>query len=117
MNIKDFLKEKKDQAKTWLDEKKAQVDTWLEDEENKELVKLLAPVLLIGGGAALKEFAKHKRQEREEELKTNFIYDRSNGHYYELKRQPKAKQWLEIDRRKEEGERIGEILNDMNLLK
>lgn len=44
------------------------------------------------------------------------VYDRSKGHYYDMKRIPKPKEWEEIDRRKDDGESYGEILRDMNLI-
>ena len=117
MNLKEKIIEKKDQVKDWIEAKKIKIHDWLENDENKEFAKLVAPVIIVGGGALIKEASRRQRLSKEEELKTNFIYDRSNGHYYELKRQPKSKQWLEIDRRKDEGERVGDILKDMKLLK
>ena len=53
----------------------------------------------------------------EKALKERYIYDRSTGHYYEMKRKPKSSEWLQIEQRKQNGETLGWILNDMKLLK
>lgn len=45
------------------------------------------------------------------------IYDRSLGRYTELKRPLKAKESLEIERRRKMGESLNSILDDMRLLK
>lgn len=44
-------------------------------------------------------------------------YDTSLGRYWELKRKLSNKDWLIIDRRRARGERLGDILNDLNALK
>jgi hypothetical protein len=54
---------------------------------------------------------------QEAHLKDEYIYDRSNGHYYELRRKIKSSEWQMIDQRKREGEMLGDILQDMRLLK
>jgi hypothetical protein len=43
-------------------------------------------------------------------------YDRSSGHYWSLCRKPTNAEWTIIESRKADGERLGEILDDMNLL-
>lgn len=50
-------------------------------------------------------------------LKERFIYDSHNRHYYETKRKVKNSEWLAIDDRLKQGENLGWILNDMELLK
>ena len=58
-------------------------------------------------------FLEHK----DEELHDLYCYDRSLGHYWRLKRELSNKEWLEIDKRKKEGERLADILADMRVLK
>lgn len=53
----------------------------------------------------------------EKKLKERMIYDRRNGHYVEVKRQPRGSEWMEIDERYEQGESMAEIADDMGLLK
>lgn len=45
------------------------------------------------------------------------VYDPTIGHYYELCRKLKNKDWLEIDRRRCTGERLGDILDSLHALK
>lgn len=113
--MNQMFKEKVDATKAWAERKKEELSVWIG--ENKEVLKIAAPVVIGGGLELIRVIMKRSNVKKEEDLRTNFIYDRRNGHYYELKRQPKSKQWLEIDRRKDEGERVGDILRDMRLLK
>ena len=45
-----------------------------------------------------------------------YIYDRSMGHYWKCRKKPTTEQYLEIERRKANGEGLGTILTDMRLL-
>ena len=48
--------------------------------------------------------------------KDNYIYDRSTRHYWKCCKGPTTEQYLEINRRKANGEGLGTILTDMRLL-
>ena len=54
---------------------------------------------------------------KQEELKDLYCYDRSLGHYWRLRRELSNKEWLEIDQRKKNGERLSDILAEMTVLK
>ena len=45
-----------------------------------------------------------------------YIYDRSMGQYWKCCKNPTTEQYLEINRRKDNGEGLGTILADMRLL-
>lgn len=45
------------------------------------------------------------------------IYDRSEAHYWNLKRKLTNKDWERINQLKGSGKRLGDILKEMNLLK
>ena len=45
------------------------------------------------------------------------IYDRSSGNYWHLKKELTNKQWLEVNKRKKAGEKTGDILKSMKVLK
>lgn len=66
---------------------------------NKEALLILTPIAI------------------EEELKDLYCYDRSLGHYWRLRRELSNKEWLEIDQRKKNGERLADILDEMKVLK
>ena len=54
---------------------------------------------------------------KQEVLKDLYCYDRSLGHYWRLRRELSNKEWLEIDQRKKNGERLSDILAEMKVLK
>lgn len=114
--------EEKKTFKEWFNEKqewaKWKIHTateWCRD--NKETVIVFGPVLLGSIVEICKISSKRHTVNDEKKLKERYIYDRSCGHYWELKREPKKSEWLQIDQRKNNGEALGEILNDMRLLK
>lgn len=104
-----------DDTKAWFGRTKEKVHVWIG--KNKEVIRIAVPVLIGSGLELVKVLVKRNNLNKEEKLKTNFIYDPRKRHYYELKRKPKTKQWIEIDRRSDNGERLGDILQDMRLLK
>lgn len=115
------MKEKKT-FKEWLDEKsdwtKCKLHCAVERcKEHKETVIVFGPVIMGGIIEICKISTKRHVVNEEKALKERYIYDRSTGHYYELKRQPKSREWLMIEQRKKNGETLGMILNDMRLLK
>jgi len=84
--------------------------------ENKEVLLVVVP---IGAGlvkTVVKATVKHGNLRKEEELKERYIYDRSLGAYWKLKRKLSKKEQLEIDRQRSRGKRLGIILDDMNLI-
>ena len=53
---------------------------------------------------------------KEQELKDRYIYDRSLGKYWKTRKAPSVGEQLEIERRKRNGEPMGDILSSMRLL-
>lgn len=86
-------------------------------QRHRETLIVLIPVFVSGSIELIKIAAKNKNTGEERRLKENFIYDRSQGHYYELRRKPTANEWRMIDHRKDSGEFLGDILDGMSLLK
>lgn len=66
---------------------------------------------------AIKKHNRNKRQDKQEKMKHTRIYDRSSGNYWHLKKELTNKQWLEVDKRKKAGEKTGDILKSMKVLK
>ena len=81
---------------------------------NKEL---LVPVFISGLVIVLKVVVKRGNLNKEQQLKEEYCYDRSLGHYWALKRSLSNKEWLEIDKRKRNGEKLSDILSEMKVLK
>lgn len=87
--------------------------------ENKELVVTSVSLFgAVGTGAikVAKASSAAKRLRRERDLKERYIYDRSAGHYWKIRKKLSSDQWRVIEHRKRNGERYGDILEDMNLL-
>ena len=84
---------------------------------NKEALIILTPVVIKGVTTVAKVVGKRNNLRKEEELKEEYCYDRSLGHYWRLRRPLSNREWLEIDRRKKEGERPSDILDEMRVLK
>ena len=84
---------------------------------NKEAVVTIVPIAVGGAATVVKVVGKHVNLRKEEDLKDLYCYDRSLGHYWKLKRNLSNQEWLEIDRRKKNGERLSDILFDLRVLK
>lgn len=86
-------------------------------EQNPEKAAIIAStayaVAQYAGKAAIKEYRSNKEANQ---LKLR-CYDPSKGHYYYLKRELSNKEWLMIDKRRDAGEKLPDILEDMRVLK
>ena len=109
------IKIKKWEFRNWLDDTKEKLKRFWD--ENRDYIVILVPVVVATGEKAIKSIASNHRLVEERNLKERFIYDMSLKCYYELKRKPTPKEYLEIDRRKKNGESLGVILDSMRLLK
>lgn len=90
---------------------------WLN--ENKEVVLIAAPVVtgVVGGAFKLaKNLVRSRNLNAEKDLKELYVYDRSLGHYWKLRRPVRNSEWLEINTRKQNGEPLGEILESLRIL-
>ena len=116
VNLKDFQKEaKKREIKEWFNAKYQKGKEFVI--RNKEALIVLTPVAIKGVTTITKVVGKHINLRKEESIKNLYCYDRSLGHYWSLKRELTNQEWLEIDRRKKNGERLADILSDFRVLK
>lgn len=91
---------------------------WMRD--NKETVVLLIPVATAAASSATtiaKGLIKLGTARTERKVTDRRCYDPAEGHYWVLKRALTNDDWLRVSRRQAEGERLGDILADMKLLK
>lgn len=98
---KKTLKRKVDDAKFWV-------------MNNSGMIMLIAPPVLA---TVIRMTGRQVELKRERNLKELYCYDRALGHYWKLKRPLKNSDWIHINARREYGESLGEILNDMKVLK
>lgn len=89
--------------------------TWVVNNQG-ELIVWASVLLPVVGGIA-KTCIKNKNLRKEEQLKEEYCYDRSLGHYWALKRKLSNKEWLEIEERRKNGDRLADILADLRVLK
>lgn len=89
--------------------------TWVVNNQGELIV--WASVLLPVAGGITKTCIKRKNLCKEEHLKEEYCYDRSLGHYWALKRKLSNKEWLEIEERRKNGDRLADILADLRVLK
>lgn len=85
--------------------------------KNPEIALAIGSGILAGGKFIIKSGIKYHQNRQLYELKNNYIYDRSHGHYWELRREPSSREFMEIDRRKDDGEKLVDILDDLRLIK
>ena len=84
--------------------------------EHREEAITIGIICVSAGFKFYKAAKKSHDLKVEKELKDTYIYDRSMGHYWKCRKKPTTEQYLEIERRKANGEGLGTILTDMRLL-
>ena len=104
-----------DRMKRKAEEKGQKLGRWFD--RNKEAILILAPVVIGGATTVIRVVAKRSNLRKEERVKNLYCYDRSLGHYWALRRELSNAEWLEIDKRKKNGERLSDILDELKVLK
>lgn len=109
------IKTKLNQAKWRVNGKIHQVKVWAQQNPEKAFAIASTGVAVAQyvGKVAIKDF----RNNREAIQLKKRCYDPSKGHYYYLKRELTNKEWLMIDRRRDAGEKLPDILEEMRVLK
>lgn len=116
IEVVDFEKEmKRRERKEEWNRKKTEAWNWVRD--NKELIILFGPALIGGATAGIKAVNKHVKLNKEKNLKELYCWDASLGHYWKLRRELTNSEWVEIDKRKRNGERLADILDGFKVLK
>lgn len=115
VDIDDFKREAKiRKLKAKVEEIKNKAVDFVTDHPTESLALLTT---LIGSAVGLARRADRKKDLREQQrLKEEYIYDRSLGSYWKTRRKLSNSEKLEIDRRRRQGESLGEILRSMRLL-
>lgn len=106
---------KKAERREKIQEKVSDAKNWCH--KNKETILMLAPGVIGVAAAAVKAIGKRVNLVKEKNIKDTYCYDRSLGHYWSLKRELSNAEWVEIDKRKRNGERLSDILESLKVLK
>lgn len=80
-------------------------------------VVVFGPVILAILGKTLKFTGKQINNRSQKQIKNLYCYDRSLGHYWKLRRELTNDEWIVIDKRKQNGERLADILNELKVLR
>ncbi len=84
---------------------------------NQQTIQVVVPALIGLATTGIGVIAKHRKQHNEKNLKELYCYDRSLGHYWKLRRELTNAEWVAIDKRKSNGERLADILSELKVLK
>ena len=103
-SFKDKVREKLQSAKSWVE--------WHRDE-----IITFTPVVIAGATTIIKVVGRRVNLHKQETIKNLYCYDRSLGHYWQLRRPLSNKEWLAIDAWRKRGERMADILASMKVLK
>ena len=85
--------------------------------ENRQVLIVAVPAVATAVGTGVKVLGRRHNLHVEERNKDRRCYDARLGHYWELKRKLNNREWTTIDQRMANGERLSEILYDLNVLK
>ena len=77
----------------------------------------VATVIVGGAVKVLPKLLIARNNRERERIKQEYCYDRSLGHYWALKRALSTSEWIEINKRRSNGENLGDILEQLNVLK
>lgn len=109
---KEFKKEER-RKKIEAIKQKAK-DFW---DTNKVYIAVAAPVVGKVALETVKLVKRHHAARIELRNKDLRLYDTSLGHYWELRRKLNNSDWVTINRRRNLGESLGDILEEMRVLK
>lgn len=106
---------KANRAREWVHRRANDAANWFYN--NKEMVMLLGPAAIGAATTVVKVIGKNVNLRKEKSTKDLYCYDRSLGHYWALRRELTNAEWVEIDKRKNKGERLADILSELRVLK
>lgn len=102
--MREKLKKKLNSAVNWC-------------KENKEVLLIVVPAAAAGITGACKLGGKLIDLHKEHSHQNLTCYDRSLGHYWRLKRELGNDEWIAIEQRRKNGERLADILSELKVLK
>ena len=106
---------KKEERRRKIEVIKNKVADWWD--KNKVYVAVAAPIVGKVALETVKVVKRHHVAKIELRNKDLRLYDTSLGHYWELRRKLNNSDWVTINRRRELGESLGNILDEMRVLK
>lgn len=114
---KDELKDKLDNFWWRTKVKASRAAEWVRDNPETAGIFLTAGTALVGGVVKIgKGLIRSHNLRKEQFSKERYIYDRSLGMYLRTKRPLRNKDYMTINQRRRNGEKLSKILEDMHIL-
>ena len=108
---------KKADRRAWVYEKVNKAKWFVEDHKAQIAAVAAATPVVVGTIMQIARMVSQQdRLKKAKDLKELYCYDRSLGHYWKLRRELTNDDWLAIDARKRSGERLADILKELNVL-
>lgn len=108
---------KKADRRAWVYEKVNKAKWFVEDHKAQIAAVAAATPVVVGTIMQIARMVSQRdRLKKAKDLKELYCYDRSLGHYWKLRRELTNDEWLAIDARKRSGERLADILKELNVL-
>ena len=108
---------KKADRRAWVYEKVNKAKWFVEDHKAQIAAVAAATPVVVGTIIQIARMVSQQdRLKKAKDLKELYCYDRSLGHYWKLRRDLTNDEWLAIDARKRSGERLADILKELNVL-
>lgn len=108
---------KKADRKAWVYEKVTKAKWFVEDHKAQIAAVAAATPVVVGTIMQIARMVSQQdRLKKAKDPKELYCYDRSLGHYWKLRRELTNDEWLAIDARKRSGERLADILKELNVL-
>lgn len=120
VDLNVFKKEqKKRERKQWFNRKVEAFVNWIKGDSASVVIPAIATAigflikLII---TLIKSVSRSSSLKKQTELKDLYCYDRSLGHYWKLKRKLTNNEWVTINKRKKDGEKLADILSELKVL-
>ena len=108
---------KKADRRAWVYEKVNKAKWFVEDHKAQIAAVAAATPVVVGTIMQIARMVSQQdRLKKAKDLKELYCYDRSLGHYWKLRRELTNDEWLAIDARKRSGERLADIVKELNVL-
>lgn len=108
---------KKADRRAWVYEKVNKAKWFVEDHKAQIAAVAAATPVVVGTIMQIARMVSQQdRLKKAKDLKELYCYDRSLGHHWKLRRELTNDEWLAIDVRKRSGERLADILKELNVL-
>ena len=108
---------KKADRRAWVYDKVNRAKWFVEDHKAQIAAVAAATPVVVGTVMQVAKMVnQNNRLRKQKNLKELYCYDRSLGHYWKLRRELTNDEWLAIDARKRSGERLADILKELNVL-